>query len=83
MIKLIIGIFLLPLLFWLMTLLPLPASVPNEVVVPLATALGYVWALNQILPIDTLFTLFLIGITLAIMESLLHFGVSIIKLLKH
>lgn len=83
MIKIIVGIFLIPIIGWSITRLPLPATLPVELITSVAGAFSWLWALNQIIPIDTLLILFGIFLVVEFSESILHLIFALIKLIKH
>jgi len=83
MIKTIIGIFMIPLVGWGLTLIPLPATLPPELLTTMQTGLSWLWALNQILPVDTLLFLFGIFLVVEFSESILHLIMAMLKLIKH
>lgn len=82
MIKILIGILLLPIFGWTLTQLPFPTALPTGFHTALTSVLGWVWGLNQVIPIDTLFTLFGIILMIEFIEMILHLVMTIINIVK-
>jgi len=83
MIKVIIGIFLFPLIGWVLTAIPLPATLPTELFTALESAITWLWALNQIIPIDTALLLFIIMLTINVAEGVINLIFKILHFIKH
>lgn len=82
MVKILVGILLIPLIGWASTQLPLPDTLPGGIHDALFSIINWVWALNQILPMDTLFLLAGIALAVEFSEMIVHLVSFMIKIIK-
>lgn len=77
--KIILGLLLIPITGWVITFIPFPSTLPIGMFNYIAEIFVWFWALNSFIPIDTLFILFMILISIDIAEAILHFSQFITK----
>jgi len=57
MVRILLGILLIPIIGWAITLVPMPDSLPSAFTDGLTTMFTWLYGLNEAFPIDTVFIL--------------------------
>lgn len=89
MVSILLGILLLPIVAWSFVLLPeiipgvtLPLLVPAGVWTAFDLAFSYAYAFNEIFPIDTVFTLAFMALSLQLAKFIFSLMIGAAKFIK-